>query len=63
MQDSSGIGGLALLANITELDMDTNELTGPLPPEWGCLGNLIEIDFSNNRLTGTIPPEWGLLSG
>ncbi|PNH09019.1 Receptor-like protein kinase 2 [Tetrabaena socialis] len=49
--------GLALLANITELDMDTNELAGPLPAEWGCLSNLIEIDFSNNRLTGTIPPE------
>ncbi|PNH09030.1 putative LRR receptor-like serine/threonine-protein kinase [Tetrabaena socialis] len=54
---------LALLANLTELDMDANQLIGPLPAEWGCLGNLIEIDFSNNRLTGTIPPEWGLLRG
>lgn len=53
---------LALLANVTELDMDTNFIAGPLPAEWGCLKELIEIDFSDNLLTGTVPLEWGLMS-
>ncbi len=53
---------LPLLANLTEIDVDSNFLAGPLPAEWGCLRQLIEIDISTNLLTGTVPPEWGLLS-
>ncbi|KAG2488363.1 hypothetical protein HYH03_013053 [Edaphochlamys debaryana] len=55
--------GLALLANVTELDFDTNRLVGTLPPEWGCLTNLIEVDLSNNMMHGTVPKEWNLLKG
>lgn len=36
-----------------------NQLTGPLPPEWGdVITKLDHLDLSNNMLTGTIPPEW-----
>ena len=47
---------------MTALWLDTNELTGPIPPELGQLTNLTGVGLSSNRLIGSIPPELGQLN-
>ena len=37
-------------------------LTGPIPPELGCLANLRNLSLGSNQLTGPIPPELGSLT-
>ena len=39
-------------------NVDGNQLTGTLPPEWGGMTNLNVLNLQGNNLTGTLPPEW-----
>jgi PKD repeat protein len=43
------------------LDLDSNNLTGTLPPEIGNLTALASLDLRYNNLSGTIPAELGNL--
>ena len=47
---------------VISLDIQFNELNGPIPPELGNLSNLKTLNLSNNLLAGPIPPELGNLS-
>ncbi len=47
---------------VTELDLRSNGLTGPIPPGIGNLTRLRDVDLSSNGLTGPIPPEIGNLT-
>ncbi len=48
--------------HVTELDLSTNHVAGPLPPSLGDLPQLRRIALSGNLLTGRIPPGLGDLS-
>ena len=53
--DSSG--------RITELALDDNDLSGPIPGELlAKLTNLVSLDLTENELSGPIPAELGMLS-
>ena len=41
----------------TSIHLGSQELTGSIPPEIGCLTNLTYLYLYNNQLTGEIPPE------
>ena len=47
---------------VTKLDLEGNQLTGPIPTELGKLSSLTELQLYDNQLTGTIPTELGKLS-
>ncbi len=49
-------------ANLRELYLDNNQLTGSIPPELGNLANLRGLHLGSNQLTGSIPPELGNLA-
>ena len=49
------------LANLVDLSLFGNQLTGKIPPELGQLTNLISLTVESNKLSGTIPPELGNL--
>ena len=53
---------LGNLSNLERLNLENNDLAGPIPPELGNLSNLEFLILGNNRLTGRIPPELGNLS-
>ncbi len=42
---------------VTDLLLEKNKLSGPIPTELGNLANLPSLDLSGNRLTGSIPTE------
>ncbi len=44
------------------LDLGSNGLSGPIPPELGGLSNLRSLYLNSNELSGVIPPELGGLS-
>ncbi len=48
--------------HVTALSLESNELTGPIPPEIGDLSDLRHLDLHGNRLAGSIPPELGRLA-
>ena len=48
--------------DLTSLDLNNNQLTGPIPPEIGNLTNLQGLYLTYNELTGTIPAEIGNLT-
>ena len=50
------------LANLQELTLADNQLTGSIPPELGDLANLQELTLADNQLAGAIPPELGDLA-
>jgi hypothetical protein len=43
-------------------DIDDNQLSGSLPPQYGLLTNIAFFRAHNNSLTGTIPSEFGALT-
>jgi len=47
---------------ITELQLDNNNLSGPIPPELSNLANLEVLYLTGNQLSGAIPPALGNLS-
>lgn len=53
---------IALMRNLTEVDMDNNDFTGPLPEWLACLPELVEIDMEANDFTGEVPRGWGNLN-
>ena len=44
---------------VTELDLNSNNLSGEMPPQLGSLSNLTHMDLRSNGLRGQIPPELG----
>ena len=38
-----------------DLDLSSNNLSGPVPPELGNLTNLTELELEHNELTGPVP--------
>ena len=42
---------------VTEMDLSSKNLTGPILPELGTLFELTVLDLSSNSLTGEIPAE------
>jgi hypothetical protein len=46
---------LGNLTNLSTLDLETNQLSGSLPPQLGNLTNLVELDLYNNQLSGSLP--------
>lgn len=46
---------------VSNLNLDSNQLRGPLPSELGNLVNLQNLRLENNQLRGAIPPELGNL--
>ena len=42
--------------------LNSNQLTGSIPPEIGNLTNLTHLYLRDNQLTGIIPPEIGNLT-
>ncbi|OMO93806.1 hypothetical protein CCACVL1_06344 [Corchorus capsularis] len=49
------------LPNLEELDFNTNDLYGIIPPQISQLSKLTYLDLSYNRFSGNIPPEIGQL--
>ena len=47
---------------VVDVDLSSNNLTGPIPPELGNLANLTSLTFDSNNFTGPIPPELGNLA-
>ena len=47
---------------VTRLELNNNQLTGPIPAELGNLANLEFLNLSENELTGEIPVELGNLA-
>lgn len=49
--------------SLTSLNISANNLSGPLPPEWGAngttFGRLQKLDLRENGLEGYLPDEWG----
>lgn len=41
--------------------LQNNNITGPIPSEFGRLSKLQTLDLSNNLFTGHIPPSLGQL--
>ena len=48
--------------SVTELRLESNYLSGPIPSEVGNLANLTYLYLADNRLTGSIPSELGNLA-
>ena len=48
--------------NVTEINLQYNGLSGPIPPELGKLADLKVLDLGWNRLSGPIPAELGNLA-
>lgn len=47
---------------VERLLLDSNFLTGTIPPEWGGMTNLESLVVHSNRLTGVVPTTVGSLS-
>ena len=55
----SGTGCIADLANLTWLDLDSNQLSGPVPPDLGNLRHLTGLLLQMNTLGGPLPSVLG----
>ena len=48
--------------HVERLWLNSNQLSGVIPPELGSLSSLVDLSLSTNQLSGSIPPELGSLS-
>ena len=48
---------------VVALALETNHLTGSIPPELDNLASLMRLLLGSNELTGSLPPELGNLAG
>jgi Leucine-rich repeat (LRR) protein len=48
--------------HVTIIKLDSNNLTGSLPPELGNLSHLQTLHLHNNQLSGSLPSEWSRLT-
>ncbi|KAI8832274.1 hypothetical protein BJ741DRAFT_667291 [Chytriomyces cf. hyalinus JEL632] len=60
------VGGIpssiaSLAPSLRIINMADNNLTGPLPTEWGTLSLLTQLHLQDNQFTGTIPSQYGRL--
>ena len=53
--------GIVCTDRVTSINLYSNGLNGPIPPELGNIINLTELLLNANNLTGNIPPELGYL--
>jgi hypothetical protein len=51
------LNNLSNCTNLQTLDLSSNFITGPIPPELQSLVNLAVLNLSSNRLEGEIPPQ------
>jgi Leucine-rich repeat (LRR) protein len=49
-------------SNVVELELDSNQLSGPIPAGIAHLTNLTWLGLKDNQLSGTIPPQLGTLA-
>jgi hypothetical protein len=49
-------------ASVSQLNLNTNHLSGNIPSSLVVLTNLQRLDLSQNQLSGSIPPELGSLA-
>ena len=61
LSDWFGVGTNDPNGRVTDLDLEFNGLTGPLPAELGRLAKLQSLGLGHNGLTGAIPAELGSL--
>ncbi|CAN0897362.1 Probable LRR receptor-like serine/threonine-protein kinase At1g07650 [Linum grandiflorum] len=47
--------------HVTSISLKSQNLSGPLPPEFSRLRYLKKLELSKNVLSGTIPPQWATL--
>ncbi|MCP4901114.1 MAG: hypothetical protein GY906_29440, partial [bacterium] len=47
---------------VTEINLNSNDLSGSIPPELGNLTNIWGLRLDDNQLNGSIPPSLGSLS-
>ena len=59
---NSWFGATVEEGHVTEIRLENNSLTGPIPPELANLANLSQLGLRYNSLTGSIPPELGSLA-
>ncbi|KAL4419698.1 hypothetical protein ABPG75_006796 [Micractinium tetrahymenae] len=55
--------GIHRLQHLEVFHAQGNQLTGPLPPEWGqpnSFPELLEFNVNNNLLTGNMPDSWSV---
>lgn len=55
--------GLNRLQHLEYLHIHGNQLSGPLPVEWGepdSFPELLELNLNDNLFTGNMPPEWSI---
>ena len=45
---------------LSNINLNTNQLSGQIPAALGQLGKLTRLDLNNNQLSGPIPAELGL---
>ena len=57
----SWIGVTCEEGHVTELNLDQNDLSGPIPAELGNLAALSVLNLGDNQLSGPIPAELGNL--
>ncbi|MCI48563.1 leucine-rich repeat receptor-like tyrosine-protein kinase, partial [Trifolium medium] len=47
---------------LTYMELESNQLTGLIPPGLGSCKKLALLNLAENQLTGALPPELGNLS-
>jgi Leucine-rich repeat (LRR) protein len=55
-------GGQGQISTLTVLDLQSNDLTGRLPTEFGTMSSLEQLYLNDNNLLGSIPRELGQIS-
>lgn len=54
-------GTCQTVQDLTYMELDSNKLTGSIPPDLGSCRKLALLNLAENQLTGALPPELGKL--